>query len=40
VVIITGEPPIRTDLTTVGEPGADVGIPDEAVTHGAQIAQL
>ena len=29
---ITGELPIRTGLTTVGQAGADVGIPDEACT--------
>src|SRR5215813_9281957 len=29
---ITGELPIRTGLTTVGQAGADVGIPDQAVT--------
>jgi arylsulfatase A-like enzyme len=29
---ITGELPIRTGLTTVGQAGADVGIPDEAAT--------
>jgi arylsulfatase A-like enzyme len=29
---ITGELPIRTGLTTVGQAGADVGIPAEAVT--------
>jgi arylsulfatase A-like enzyme len=29
---ITGELPIRTGLTTVGQPGADVGIPAEAST--------
>ena len=29
---ITGELPIRTGLTTVGQAGADVGMPDEAVT--------
>jgi len=29
---ITGEIPLRTGLTTVGQAGADVGIPDEAVT--------
>src|SRR5215469_15556739 len=28
---ITGQLPIRTGLTTVGLPGADVGIPDQAV---------
>src|SRR5437764_13261804 len=30
--LITGELPIRTGLTTVGQAGADVGIPDQAVT--------
>jgi hypothetical protein len=29
---ITGELPIRTGLTTVGQAGADVGIPAEAAT--------
>jgi arylsulfatase len=29
---ITGELPLRTGLTTVGQAGADAGIPDEAVT--------
>lgn len=29
---ITGELPIRTGLTTVGQAGADTGIPDQAVT--------
>src|SRR5689334_9351429 len=29
---ITGEIPLRTGMTTVGQAGADVGIPDEAVT--------
>ncbi len=29
---ITGELPIRTGLTTVGQAGADVGMPDAAVT--------
>src|SRR6185312_3648558 len=29
---ITGELPIRTGLTTVGQAGAPIGIPDEAVT--------
>jgi arylsulfatase A-like enzyme len=29
---ITGELPLRTGLTTVGQAGADVGIPDEACT--------
>jgi arylsulfatase A-like enzyme len=29
---VTGELPIRTGLTTVGQAGADVGMPDQAVT--------
>jgi arylsulfatase A-like enzyme len=29
---ITGELPIRTGLTTVGQAGADIGLPDEAIT--------
>jgi arylsulfatase len=29
---ITGEIPLRTGLTTVGQAGADVGLPDEAAT--------
>jgi len=29
---ITGEIPLRTGMTTVGQAGADVGMPDEAVT--------
>ncbi len=29
---ITGELPIRTGLTTVGQAGADVGMPDQAAT--------
>src|SRR5579871_3659546 len=29
---ITGEIPLRTGLTTVGQAGADVGIPDQACT--------
>src|SRR5689334_10657136 len=33
---ITGELPLRTGLTTVGQAGAPIGIPDEAVT----IAQV
>ena len=35
---ITGEMPLRTGLTTVGQAGADVGIPDQAATI-AQRAQ-
>src|SRR6201988_4705320 len=30
--LITGELPIRTGMTTVGQAGADVGIPDQAAT--------
>src|SRR5476651_2598591 len=30
--LITGELPIRTGLTTVGQAGASIGIPDAAVT--------
>src|ERR1700736_5761429 len=29
---ITGEIPLRTGLTTVGQAGADVGMPDQAAT--------
>jgi arylsulfatase len=29
---ITGEIPLRTGLTTVGQAGADVGLPDKAAT--------
>src|SRR5277367_6377834 len=37
---ITGEIPIRTGLTTVGQAGADVGIPDEAVTTATVLKSL
>jgi len=37
---ITGELPIRTGLTTVGQPGADVGIPDQAVTLATVLKSL
>ena len=30
---ITGEIPLRTGLTTVGQAGADVGMPAQACTH-------
>jgi arylsulfatase A-like enzyme len=36
---ITGELPIRTGLTTVGQAGSPLGIPDEAVTI-AQVLKL
>jgi arylsulfatase A-like enzyme len=37
---ITGELPLRTGLTTVGQAGADVGIPDEAVTVATVLKSL
>src|SRR6516225_5319311 len=37
---ITGELPIRTGLTTVGQAGADVGIPAEAVTLATILRSL
>ncbi|HKF58313.1 MAG TPA: arylsulfatase [Blastocatellia bacterium] len=37
---ITGELPIRTGLTTVGQAGADVGIPAEAVTIATALKAL
>jgi arylsulfatase A-like enzyme len=37
---ITGELPIRTGLTTVGQAGADVGMPDQAVTLAAVLKSL
>jgi len=37
---ITGELPIRTGLTTVGQAGADVGIPAQAVTIAAALKSL
>jgi arylsulfatase A-like enzyme len=37
---ITGELPIRTGMTTVGQAGADVGIPDEAVTLATVLKSL
>ncbi len=37
---ITGEIPLRTGLTTVGQAGADVGIPDEAVTIATVLKSL
>jgi arylsulfatase A-like enzyme len=37
---ITGEIPLRTGLTTVGQAGADVGIPDQAVTLATVLKQL
>jgi arylsulfatase A-like enzyme len=37
---ITGELPIRTGLTTVGQAGADVGIPDQAVTLATVLGPL
>jgi arylsulfatase A-like enzyme len=37
---ITGELPIRTGMTTVGQAGADVGIPDQAVTTATVLKSL
>ena len=37
---ITGELPIRTGLTTVGQAGADVGIPDQAATLATVLKAL
>ena len=37
---ITGELPLRTGLTTVGQAGADVGLPDEAVTLATVLKTL
>ena len=34
---ITGEIPLRTGLTTVGQAGADVGIPDQAATIASAV---
>jgi arylsulfatase A-like enzyme len=37
---ITGELPIRTGLTTVGQPGADVGMPAEASTIATALKSM
>jgi arylsulfatase A-like enzyme len=37
---ITGELPLRTGLTTVGQAGADVGMPDQAVTVATVLKSL
>jgi arylsulfatase A-like enzyme len=37
---ITGELPIRTGLTTVGQAGAHVGLPDEAVTMASVLKSM
>jgi arylsulfatase len=37
---ITGEIPLRTGLTTVGQAGADVGLPDQAVTLATVLKEL
>jgi arylsulfatase len=37
---VTGELPIRTGLTTVGQAGASVGMPDEAVTSAAVLKSM
>src|SRR5580692_261687 len=37
---ITGQIPLRTGLTTVGQAGADVGIPDQAATISSALKSL
>src|SRR5229473_1214797 len=37
---ITGEIPMRTGLTTVGQAGSNLGIPDEAVTTAAVLKSM
>ena len=37
---ITGELPLRTGMTTVGQAGADVGLPDQAVTLATVLKPL
>ena len=37
---ITGQIPLRTGMTTVGQAGADVGIPDQAVTTATVLKSL
>jgi arylsulfatase A-like enzyme len=37
---ITGEIPLRTGLTTVGQAGADVGLPDQAATIASALKAL
>src|SRR5262249_34519333 len=37
---ITGELPIRTGMTTVGQPGADVGLPAEASTIATALKSM
>src|SRR5690348_13566889 len=37
---ITGELPIRTGMTTVGQAGADVGLPDQAITLATALKSL
>ena len=37
---ITGELPIRTGMTTVGQAGADIGIPDQAVTIATALKDM
>ena len=38
--VITGELPLRTGMTTVGQAGANVGIPDEACTLATALKSL
>ena len=37
---ITGELPLRTGMTTVGQAGADVGLPDKACTIATALKAL
>jgi arylsulfatase A-like enzyme len=37
---ITGELPIRTGMTTVGQAGADIGLPDEAATLATALKSM
>ena len=37
---ITGQIPLRTGMTTVGQAGADIGIPDQAVTIATALKSL
>ncbi len=37
---INGQIPLRTGLTTVGQAGADIGLPDEAITIATALKPL
>ena len=38
--MVTGQLPIRTGLTTVGQAGAEIGMPDEAPTIAAILKSM